>query len=345
MKAAILGTTGYTGLVLLRLLTDHPDVDQILPVSSTQVGTPLLEVDPGVSDLTLSKVSASNGKLMSIGEVVAMKPDVVFAALPHLKSAEVCAPFFGLCPVIDLSADFRIKDCALFLHAYGQEPPRPDLLDKAVYGLSEWNHDAIAHADLIANPGCYPTASLLPILPLAAAGMIGPTVIINALSGVSGAGRSAKTDNLFCERSENMNAYKPGKSHRHQTEIQIQLDERSKGLEVLFTPHLIPIKQGEFITTVVELMNDVDDSEIAALFHTSYGHAPFVRIQTKGIPETRQVRNPNRCDIGWHREGRHLILFSVLDNLIKGASGQAVQNMNIRFGIDETAGLRRLGEF
>lgn len=345
MKAAILGTTGYTGLVLTRILTDHPEISQILPVSSSRAGMPLLEADPGIGDDTLAKVTDAGGKLISMEELLKADPDVVFAALPHLKSAEICAPLFGRCPVIDLSADFRIKSHELFAKAYGVAPPRPDLLKQAVYGLSEWNRDTIRNADLIANPGCYPTATLLPILPLTAAGIIEPEVAVTALSGISGAGRSAKVNNLFVERSENMNAYSPGKTHRHATEIQTQVDERSPGYDILFVPHLIPVKQGMAVTTFVRLKGRVTDGQIEAVFQKSYGNEPFVRLQRSGIPETRQVRNTNRCDIGWHRDGNRLILFSVIDNLLKGASGQAVQNMNIRFGFPEGAGLRRTGEF
>jgi N-acetyl-gamma-glutamyl-phosphate reductase len=345
MKAAILGATGYTGLVLTRILTDHPEVSQILPVSSSRAGTPLLEADPGISEDTLAKSTEAGGKLMSMDELLEAAPDVVFSGLPHLKSAEICAPFFGRCPIIDLSADFRIKSHALFEKAYGVAPPRPDLLDQAVYGLSEWNRNLIRKADLIANPGCYPTGTLLPLLPLTAAGIIEPEVAVTALSGISGAGRSAKVNNLFVERSENMNAYSPGKTHRHATEIQTQIDERSPGYDILFVPHLIPVKQGMAITSVVKLKTRTSDEQIEAIFRKSYDGEPFVRIQRSGIPETRQVRNTNRCDIGWHRDGNRLILFSVIDNLLKGASGQAVQNMNIRFGYPETAGLRRTGEF
>ncbi|HUX13054.1 MAG TPA: N-acetyl-gamma-glutamyl-phosphate reductase [Spirochaetia bacterium] len=345
MKAAILGTTGYTGLVLMRILTDHPDITEILPVSSSQAGTPLVEADPGIGEETLAKTEAAGGNLMSLEAMLRAGPDIVFAALPHLKSAEICAPLFGKCPVIDLSADFRIKDHGIFAKAYGVAPPRPDLLSRAVYGLCEWNREAIRRADLIANPGCYPTATLLPILPLISTNLIDPDITVNALSGISGAGRSAKVNMLFGERSENMNAYSPGKTHRHAAEIQSQLDERSSGFDMLFTPHLVPVKQGMVVTAVVNLKARARDEDIETAFENAYGSEPFIRLQRVGIPESRQVRNTNRCDIAWHREGRRLILFSVIDNLLKGASGQAVQNMNIRFGLPETAGLKRTGEF
>ena len=345
MIAAILGTTGYTGMILLRLLSRHPEVSQIIPVSSSQAGTPLTEFDRGLSSSIQAKTAASDGKLAAFEEAVAAKPDVVFAALPHLASAKTCEPFFGTSVVIDLSADFRIKDPVLFEKAYKEKPARPDLLEKAVYGLAEWNTEAVKTAELIANPGCYPTATLLPLLPLAKAGLVRGVVVTNALSGISGAGRSAKVNNLFCERSENTNAYSPGKSHRHATEIQQLLDETGAGLDLLFTPHLVPLKQGMAVTTVVETTRVLEDAELAEIYRKAYGGRPFVGIRGKTIPESRDVRNSNRCDIGWHREGNRLILLSVIDNLVKGASGQAVQNMNLRFGFDETAGLALHGEF
>jgi N-acetyl-gamma-glutamyl-phosphate reductase len=344
MKAAILGTTGYTGMVLLRILSRHPEITDIIPASSSQAGTGLTEFDPGLSRLIGEKTRTVSGRLVSVEDALAAKPDVVFAALPHLTSAEVCGPFFTGSVVVDLSADFRIKDPAVFEKAYGERPHRPDLLEKAVYGLAEWNTDSIKKADLIANPGCYPTATLLPLLPLAKAGMISGAAVANALSGISGAGRSAKINNLFCERSENTNAYSPGKLHRHASEIQQLLNLVPGGLDILFTPHLVPLKQGMAVTTVTETTRPLSDGDIAAVYEESYGGRPFIEIRGRGIPETRDVRNSNRCDIGWHREGGRLILFSVIDNLIKGASGQAVQNMNLRFGFAEAAGLAIHGE-
>ena len=179
MKAAILGTTGYTGMILLRLLARHREVTEILPGSSSQAGTPLQKVDPGLSRSILQKTQGA--RLLTTQEITEASPDVVFAALPHLASADVCAPFFGKTRVIDLSADFRLKDPALFERTYKEKPKRPDLLEKAVYGLAEWNRDEIKKAGLVANPGCYPTATLLPLLPLAHAGLLTGTVITNEI--------------------------------------------------------------------------------------------------------------------------------------------------------------------
>lgn len=371
MKAAILGTTGYTGQVLLRLLADHPEITEIYPASSSSSGVNLLEVDPGLGDAALSKTNHLNSRLISIEEAVAAKPDVVFAALPHLKSAGICEPFFGKSVVIDLSADFRIKDHNRFHLAYGQAPPRPDLLDKAVYGLSEWYAADIASADLIANPGCYPTTTLLPLIPLLRAGLVAGDIIVNAISGISGAGRKAADAYLFCTRSENANAYSPGRIHRHTHEIQQEVDVAQAGgigaggaaaggrgavatggavagsaaqSTVYFTPHLAPIKQGMEVTTTFKLAGGADPATIDGILADSYKGKPFVRYTGSRIPQSAQVRGTNRVDFSLHVDGDRVFLLSVSDNLYKGASGQAVQNMNIRFGFPESAGIPQHGE-
>jgi N-acetyl-gamma-glutamyl-phosphate reductase len=350
MKTAVLGATGYTGQVLLRILSEHPDVQQIMAASSSQAGTKVRAADPGLPPGIEGKIPG--GLLVTPQDVLGAaaqkgRIDVVFSALPHLKSAEICAPLFGKTVVIDLSADFRLHDPAVFLKAYGVPVPRPDLLSSATYGLSEWHTAAIRKADIIANPGCYPTATLLPLLPLAREGLLKGAVIVNAISGISGAGRKEKADLLYVERSENVNAYNPGSSHRHAPEIAQELLSASASLSLLFTPHMAPLRRGMAVTTVVELAREPAESgpgSIAEIFERAYGARPFICIAGGRVPQTREVWGSNRCDIGWKREGRHLMLFSVIDNLVKGASGQAVQNMNLRFGIPETTGLRTAGE-
>ncbi len=369
MNAAILGTTGYTGQILLRLLASHPEVSEVLPVSSSRAGTPLREIDPGLPP-------SQDTPLLTAEEAAAREPDVVFAALPHLKSAEICRPFLpgGDHPavVIDLSADFRHRDAALFEAAYGQAPPRPDLQNQAVYGLSEAAGASLAGADIIANPGCYPTATLLPLLPLLAEGLIAPSeaplITVNALSGISGAGRKARINSLFTERSENTGAYAPGLAHRHAREIAEQLAAVSTGDSsgtasrgagpapaegnLLFTPHLVPLRRGMAVTTAVTLTAAGQQAgTVAAALDRWYRGRPFIHLNGSlssappaAPPQTADVRGSNRCDIAWKREGRRLLLFSAIDNLVKGASGQAVQNMNLRFGLDETAGLPLAGE-
>ncbi len=342
MKAVVLGSTGYTGLVLLRILLEHPDVSSILPVSSSKAGRKVTDIDAGLNSGQLNKFAESKEKLITMDEAVAARPDVVFAALPHLESACICSPFLGAVVVIDLSADFRIKSRESFQRAYGSPPPRPDLLAGAVYGLAEWYRDEISKADLIANPGCYPTAVLLPLLPLLKEGVISGEIITSAISGISGAGRSAKVDYLFCERSENAGAYAPGKSHRHVAEMEAELQNIDRDASLIFIPHLAPLKRGMTVTTVAELLNV--ERDILAIYEKYYSDSPFIKLITGRIPETRDVWGTNRCDIAFKVEGDKLLLFSVIDNLVKGAAGQAVQNMNIRFGLAEQSGLKGVNE-
>ena len=345
MKTAVLGATGYTGQILLRILAEHPDVEQIVAASSSKAGAYVRTADPGLPPGIEAKIPG--GKLVTPEEILKGKFDVVFSALPHLKSAEICAPLFRKTVVVDLSADFRLRDPAVFLKAYGVPVPKPSLLSEAVYGLAEWHTDALKKADIIANPGCYPTATLLPLLPLAREGLLKGAVIVNAISGISGAGRKEKVDLLYVERSENVNAYNPGTSHRHAPEIAQELLAADASLSLLFTPPMAPLRRGMAVTTVVELAREPAESgpgSVAEIFERAYGGRPFIGIAGGRVPQTREVWGSNRCDIGWKREGRHLMLFSVIDNLVKGASGQAVQNMNIRFGIPETTGLRLAGE-
>jgi N-acetyl-gamma-glutamyl-phosphate reductase len=339
MKAVILGTSGYTGQLLLRLLLAHPQVEAILPASNSKAGEAVTSFDAGIGKSGLEKLAGSKGACVSIQEAYKWHPDVVFAALPHLKSAELCSPFVGKAVVIDLSADFRFKDAELFAKAYGVRPPREDLLEQAVYGLCEWYRKEIAGSDLIASPGCYTTASLLPLLPLVKEDLVDGPIIVNAISGVSGAGKKTKEYLLFGERSENIWAYSPGKTHRHAFEIQAELNAINPRAELLFTPHLAPLIRGIAATITVETKNELSPGEVISLYNKYYSACPFIGLRESGIPQTKEVWGSNRCDIGFHTEGKMLMLFSVLDNLVKGASGQAVQNMNIRFGFKETDGL------
>lgn len=344
MKAAILGISGYTGMVLLRLLSDHPDIEEIIPVSSSKAGEKLLAADPGIGKAVIEKTAKTDNCMTDISYAEKQKPDVVFAALPHLASATVCSPFFGKSVVIDLSADLRIKDHSLFRKAYGCDPPRPDILGSAVYGLCEIYPDDIKKGDVIANPGCYPTCTLLPVIPLAAKGYLKGRIVTNAMSGISGAGKKATIGNLYCERTENTCAYLPGKTHRHFTEIKKELNSFDSSLDIFFTPHLVPLKRGMHATSAAELKEGVTPEQIGAAFSEYYGEKPFIVLKGNKLPETRDVWGSNRCDIGWQVQDGVVLLFSAIDNLVKGASGQAVQNMNIRFGLDEASGLRKYGE-
>jgi len=251
-------------------------------------------------------------------------------------------PIVGQVPVIDLSADFRLRNPATYEKWYAAHP-HPELLGRAVYGLSEWYRDEIRSAELVACPGCYPTCTLLPLIPFA--GKITGTVVANALTGISGGGRKEKQHLLFNERSETMLPYSPGNTHRHQPEIQQELDRGGVEAELLFTPHLVPVKQGMLVTTVAELTAPMTQAEAEEIIAAAYAESPFVGLSSRELPDTRDVRNTNRCDIAARVFGRKIMLFSVIDNLYKGASGQAVQNMNLRLGFEETAGLRLHGEF
>jgi N-acetyl-gamma-glutamyl-phosphate reductase len=337
VKAAIVGATGYTGLLLCRLLQHHPEIRTVLPVSSSRAAELLRDVDPGFA--AESPRLGNDGRLLTLEEAAAQKPDVIFSALPHLESAKLCAPFFGKSVLIDLSADFRLHSAEAFEAAYGTPPPHPELLEAAVYGLCEWHRERIRTSDLIANPGCYPTATLLPLLPLAAGGLIEGSIHVNAISGISGAGRKVKPEYLFCERAESAGAYAPGRSHRHVAEMEEQLRSFGGQGTILFIPHLAPLRKGMSVTTIVDLREGVGDRQVEDAFREAYDRTPCVTVRGAVIPQTAEVRGTNRCDIAWRREGRSVMLFSVLDNLMKGASGQAVQNMNLRFGFDETAGL------
>lgn len=344
MKVAVLGSTGYAGMVLMRILADHPEVDEILPVSSSQSGEPISSVDPAFGGAAAAKLASAAGKLLTVEAAAAAEPEVVFSCLPHLASAKVLDPFYDGSLVIDLSADFRIADPAVFAKAYGEEPPRKGLLSKAVYGLCEIHREAIERSNLIASPGCYPTSALLPTVPLARAKLLTGKLFVNSLSGISGAGRKVAPNYLFVERAESSGAYNPGKSHRHTSEIQVEVAKADPALDVYFTPHLIPLKRGIASTIITELAPGVTDDRIRSTLEETYRDCPFVRVVGRRIPETGDVLGSNRCDIGFHREGTTLFLFSALDNLVKGASGQAVQSMNIRMGFSETAGLRVYGE-
>ncbi|MBN1646531.1 MAG: N-acetyl-gamma-glutamyl-phosphate reductase [Spirochaetales bacterium] len=335
MKAVVLGASGYTGMVLVRLLETHPHITSIIPVSSSKIGNPLDTGDPGLGLISGAKCLPA---YVSLDQARKEQPDIVFSCLPHLASAETCAEFIGKTVIIDLSADFRLEDPADFRTAYGCDPPKPQYQKQAVYGLPELYRDQIKKYDLIANPGCYPTASLLPLVPFLKHSQ--GKIIINALSGISGAGKKLTENLMFCERTENAGAYLPGKEHRHAAEICKEI-RKAAGTDrpTLFTPHLIPAKRGMTATINIELKKSMQQEEAGEILTGFYGSSPFIRVRSSGIPQSADTRGSNRCDIGFRVFDRELMLFSSIDNLLKGASGMAVQNMNIRFGYDETAGL------
>jgi N-acetyl-gamma-glutamyl-phosphate reductase len=348
-KVAIVGASGYSGEELLRLLLGHPHVELTAVTSRQSAGQALAQVFPRFAHHPKSK---SLRFTEPNAELLAKQAEVVFLALPHGVAAEFAVPLLQSgCAVIDLSADFRLKSAETYQSFYAHDHPAPDLLEKSVYGLPEVYREQIKTALLIASPGCYPTSILLPAIPLLRARLINPnSIIADSLSGVSGAGRKAELDYLFCECNESMRPYGvPG--HRHLSEIEEQLSLAAGAKIVIqFTPHLIPVTRG-ILTTLylapIEHFSDVAGAaafteRISSCYESAYGKEPFVRLlKDEALPDTKNVVGTNVIEIAWRvdpRTGR-LIVMSAEDNLVKGASGQAVQSMNILCGFPETAGL------
>lgn len=332
IRVGIVGGTGYTGAELLRLLARHPQATPAVITSRSESGLPVAEMFPhlrGRLDLCFSE--PDTGALAEC--------DLVFFATPNGTAMKSVPELLERgTRVIDLAADFRLKDPALWERWYGMPHQCPDLLAETVYGLPEVNRDAIRRARLIANPGCYPTAVTLGFLPLLEQRAIDPSwLIADAKSGVSGAGRKAETSLLMAEVGESFKAYSVS-GHRHLPEITQNL-QTFAGIEVglTFVPHLVPMIRGIEATLYARLTDDSLD--LAALYQSRYAGEPFVDFMVSGSPDTRSVRGSNDCRIAVARQGDIVIVQSVIDNLVKGAAGQAVQNMNLMFGFDETLGL------
>jgi N-acetyl-gamma-glutamyl-phosphate reductase len=341
-KVAIIGASGYSGEELVRLLLHHPHVELVAVTSRQNAGQTLAQIFPKFAGHPKSKRLRFTEPDT---ERLAKQADVVFLALPHGVAAEYAIPLLKAgCVVIDLSADFRLKSAEVYREFYAHDHPAPDLLKKSVYGLPEIYRGQIKQASLIASPGCYPTSILLPLIPLLRAGLIKPTgIIADSLSGVSGAGRKAEVDCLFCECNESARPYSVPK-HRHLSEIEEQLSLAARtDVTVQFTPHLIPMNRG--ILTTLYLMPEgksADTEKISECYKKAYGSEPFVRLlEGKALPDTKNVVGTNVIEIAWRLDSRtgRLIVMSAEDNLIKGAGGQAVQSMNILCGFPETAGL------
>ena len=340
-KVAIVGASGYSGEVLVQLLLNHPHAELVAVTSRQNAGQTLAQVFPKFA-------SHPKSKLLRFVEpdvkLLAKQADVVFLALPHGVAAEYAVPLLnaGVC-VIDLSADFRLKSAAVYKEFYAHDHPAPDLLKKSVYGLPEIYRDEIKKSPLIASPGCYPTGILLPVIPLLKTGLIKSAgIIADSLSGVSGAGRKAETDYLFCECNESVRPYGVPK-HRHLSEIEEQLSLATGGkITIQFTPHLIPVNRGILTTLYLEPTGKLTEDKISTCYKKFYGNEPFVRLlEGKALPDTKNVAGTNVIEIAWRLDPRtgRLIVMSAEDNLIKGASGQALQSMNIMCGWPETAGL------
>lgn len=348
-RVAIVGASGYSGETLVELLLRHPGVELTAVTSRQYAGQTLAQVFPRYA---VHAVSRSLRFTEPNPGLLARQAELVFLALPHGVAAEFAAPLLAEgCQVIDLSADFRLKSPQVYQEFYGHEHPAPELLAKAVYGLPEVHRDAIRQAQLIASPGCYPTSILLPLIPLLRAGLVQPAEIIaDSLSGVSGAGRKAEVDYLFCECNESMRAYGVPR-HRHLSEIEEQLGAAAgQTVTIQFTPHLIPVNRGILTTLYLRPtrpMGDVSAASdlgeaVAHCYHAAYADEPFVRLlEGRALPDTKNVTGTNMIEIGWRvdpRTGR-LIVISAEDNVVKGASGQAVQSMNLLAGFPETTGL------
>lgn len=334
MKAAVLGASGYTGAETIRLLRNHPHVDVGAATGNALVGKKLSEIFPHLSGrYDLDVVKSDDVRWDEI--------DVAFGCLPHGTSQDLIETLPAHVKVVDLSADYRFRDAAAYASAYGREHLSPERTANAIYGLSELYADSIAGANLVACPGCYPTAALLVLMPLMNPLVVDTdTIVIDAKSGASGAGRGLKEGNLFCEVTEGVHAYGVG-THRHTPEIEQELRLRSgdASVEVTFTPHLIPMARGEMVTCHVR--GEVD--EIHAALSKAYADQPFVTVLPLGSPppDTRHVRGTNDCRIGVFpdRASGRVIVFGVIDNLGKGSSGQAIQNLNLMMGWDQALGL------
>lgn len=333
-RVAILGATGYTALELLKILVRHPQVT-VSALTTRQEGSPRISsIHPsltGLIDLRCENLSH---------EEVGKRSDLVFLALPHTASMEAVPQLLDAgCRVVDLSADYRLNDPGVYEKWYGHVHTDPTRLRTAVYGLPEIYGEKIPTADLIANPGCYTSTSILALAPLVKHGLIeGEGIVIDAKSGISGAGRTPKLSNLFSECNESVTAYSIG-NHRHTPEIeQVLGDVGNTRVEVAFNPHLMPMDRGILCSIYPRLKTPVSPEEILNLYRSFYAGQPFVRI-VDHIPNTKDVSHTNFCDISVRFNRSQLVVFAALDNLIKGASGVAVQNMNLMFGWNEKTAL------
>ncbi len=344
IKVAIVGSSGYTGGELFRMLIHHPNVAVCAVTSEKSAGKPLTDIFPqllGLTDLVCEALDP---------DAISAKAAFAFLALPHVTAQEAAHQLRKRnVKVVDLSADYRLQDPAAYARWYEHAHQYPDLLKTAVYGLPELHRERIKQAALVANPGCYPTGAILGLAPLLKKGVIDPaSIIIDSKSGVSGAGRSPGAAYHFPEANEGFMAYKVG-NHRHTPEIEQELSLLAgKAVTVSFTPHLVPMNRGILTTIYASLSSGADTAAVRGLFAEFYRKEPFVRLLPPGqYPNVRHVRGANFCDIGVLADPRtnRVVVVTAIDNLVKGASGQAIQNMNLMLGFEETAGLRFAGMF
>ena len=344
IKVGIIGATGYAGSELVRILLGHKDVEIKWYGSRSYIDKKYASIYQNFFQLVDANCMDDNM------EVLADQVDVIFTATPQgLCASLVNEEILSKVKIIDLSADFRIKDVKVYEEWYKLEHKSPQFIEEAVYGLCEINREDVKKARLVANPGCYTTCSILTCYPLVKEGIIDPnTIIVDAKSGTSGAGRGAKVDNLFCEVNENMKAYGVA-THRHTPEIEEQLGYAcGEKITINFTPHLVPMNRGILATAYASLKKDVTYEEVKAIYDKYYADEKFVRVLEKDVcPQTKWVEGSNYADVNFKIDPRtnRIIMMGAIDNLVKGAAGQAVQNMNLMFGLKESEGLELVPMF
>lgn len=334
LRAGVFGATGYTGFELINILGKHPSIEVEVVTSESSAGKHLTDIYPTAPKLRL--IPSEEADLTSI--------DVAFLCLPHAAAAPTAVRALEAgATVIDLSADFRLKDQSVYERWYGVEHPAPDLLEVATYGLTEFAREKLPGVKLVANPGCYPTSILIPLQPLLSAGACDAhrPIIADSKSGVSGAGRTPKQNTHFVEVAGNFSPYAIGRTHRHLPEMEQEMNEwQQPAPKLIFTPHLLPVPRGILSTIYVPLVSGWDEQKIKTLYQDTFANDYFIRVLDPGQPATlAHVNYTNRCAFSFKQEGDLLIITSAIDNLIKGAAGQAVQNMNVVLGLPETAGL------
>lgn len=344
IKAGIVGVTGYTGIELLRLLKQHPEVTVTYGGTDSYAEQDISDIYPHLKNQVTLK-----GEKLDVNSLT-KNCDVIFISLPHGHAIDIAQPLLAAGKkIIDLGADFRLKNSDDYQQWYQHKPAPTDLLNKAVYGLPEKGvRQSIAQATLIANPGCYPTAAILAALPALKAGIINPNEsIFDAKSGLSGAGRSLSLKSHYCEVAENISAYQIAGAHRHTPEIEQELSFlANKPVTIQFTPHLVPMIRGLFVTAYFKLKTSLSQHEAHAIYKETYHQEEFIRVNSLNqAPQVKSVRGTNFCDLGVFVDARteRLIVVSVIDNLIKGAAGQAIQNMNLMYALPEAMGLK--GDF
>lgn len=345
IKVGILGASGYTGAEAMRLLLRHPAVEITLLTADRKAGQTVEQVYPHLGGYGLPD-------MVAVADADWDSVDVVYCGLPHGTTQEIIATLPENVKIVDMSADFRLRDPATYQEWYGSEHSALDLQKTAVYGLTEFNRYEIKDARLVACPGCYPTATLIALLPLVSAGLIDPLdLVVDAKSGVTGAGRGLKQNTLFSEAGEGLSPYSVAK-HRHAPEIEQEVAKaagwEAAEVRVNFVPHLVPMSRGELVTCHVKLVNGSTVGDLRAHFAQRFADEPFVRLLDEGnIPQTQMVRGSNNCVVNVFEDripGRATVI-AAIDNLVKGSSGQAVQNMNLMFGLEETLGLEQVALF